>query len=232
MKLRYISAIGLSIIFSQVTIAKETQELSKIDKQSYSIGYNYVQLLKRQGIEIELPFLIKAIEDVFYNNKPLLSEDEVKQNLQDIKKEMMAKQQEKSEQQAQINLAEGQTFLAENASKDGVVSLASGLQYKVITEGTGKTPSATDKVTTHYEGTLINGTVFDSSYKRGQPATFPVNGVIKGWTEALQLMQEGAKWQLFIPSDLAYGGRGAAGGKIGPNAILIFDIELISIAKK
>jgi len=139
-----------------------------------------------------------------------------------------AQQQAKHAQQAPKNLKEGEAFLVENAKKEGVVTLESGLQYQVITPGTGNAPKATDKVTTHYRGTLIDGTEFDSSYKRGQPATFPVKGVIAGWTEALQLMKVGAKWQLFIPANLAYGKRGA-GGKIGPNATLIFDIELISI---
>jgi len=126
------------------------------------------------------------------------------------------------------NKADGEKFLAENAKNEGVKSLPSGLQYKEITPGKGKSPKATDTVTTHYKGTLIDGTEFDSSYKRGEPATFPVSGVISGWTEALQLMKEGAKWQLFIPSDLAYGERGA-GRDIGPNATLIFEVELISV---
>ena len=130
--------------------------------------------------------------------------------------------------EADKNMKEGETFLAENKNKEGVVTLPSGLQYKVITAGAGPTPKLTDTVTTHYRGTLIDGTEFDSSYKRNQPATFQVNGVIAGWTEALQLMHVGSKWQLFIPANLGYGARGA-GGKIGPNATLIFDIELLAI---
>jgi len=139
----------------------------------------------------------------------------------------MAKQTEKMTAVAGKNKKEGETFLAENMKKEGVKTLASGLQYKVITEGTGKMPKATDTVTTNYRGTLVDGTEFDSSYKRGEPATFPVNGVIAGWTEALQLMKTGAKWQLFVPSNLAYGERGT--GPIGPNAVLLFEVELISI---
>jgi len=132
------------------------------------------------------------------------------------------------QQLADKNQKEGEVFLAENKKKKGVITLPSGLQYQVIKEGTGKIPKATDTVTTHYRGTLIDGTEFDSSYKRGEPASFPVNGVIKGWTEALQLMKVGSKWQLFIPSNLAYGPQGA-GQAIGPNATLIFEIELLSI---
>ena len=143
----------------------------------------------------------------------------------------MAKQQEKAQQLGLANKKEGEEFLAANKSKEGVVTLPSGLQYKVLKEGTGPKPSATDSVACNYRGTLINGTEFDSSYKRGQPATFAVNGVIKGWTEALQLMPVGSKWQLFIPADLAYGERGA-GADIGPNSTLIFEVELLSIQAK
>jgi FKBP-type peptidyl-prolyl cis-trans isomerase FklB len=144
-----------------------------------------------------------------------------------FKEEMTKKQEEAMKKAAEKNKKDGAAFLAENKKKEGVVTLPSGLQYKIITQGTGNTPKATDTVTVNYRGSLVDGTEFDSSYKRGQPATFPVNGVIKGWTEALQLMKEGAKWQLFIPSDLAYGEKGA-GNVIGPNATLIFDVELIS----
>jgi len=157
-----------------------------------------------------------------------MTEQEIQETLKTFQQEMAAKQAEKTKQLAEINKKEGEAFLAENKKKEGVKTLPSGLQYKILTEGSGKTPKETDTVTTHYRGTLIDGTEFDSSFKRGQPASFTVNGVIKGWTEALQLMKEGSKWQLFIPSDLAYGDRGA-GGQIGPHATLIFEVELISI---
>jgi FKBP-type peptidyl-prolyl cis-trans isomerase FklB len=140
----------------------------------------------------------------------------------------MAKQAETMQKLSEKNKADGEKFLAENAKKEGVKTLPSGLQYREITPGKGKSPKDTDTVSTHYKGTLIDGTEFDSSYKRGEPVTFPVSGVIAGWTEALQLMKEGAKWQLFIPSNLAYGDRGA-GREIGPNATLIFEVELISV---
>ena len=146
----------------------------------------------------------------------------------ELQKELMEKQAERNKQLAEKNKTEGEAFLAQNSKKEGVKTLPSGLQYKVIKEGTGKTPKADDTVVTNYRGTSIDGTEFDSSYKRGQPATFPVKGVIAGWTEALQLMKEGSKWELFIPSNLAYGERGA-GNFIGPNAALVFEIELITV---
>jgi len=229
MKRRGIALLTLGLLMTQVS-AEETQKpLDEADKFSYTIGYQIGTNLKQQGIEINQESLVKGIADVFANQQPpRFSESEMKQTLSDFKKERVAKMQAEREQQASKNLKEGEAFLADNAKKEGVVTLASGLQYQVITPGTGNTPKATDKVITHYRGTLIDGTEFDSSYKRGNPATFPVKGVIAGWTEALQLMKEGAKWQLFVPENLAYGKRGA-GGKIGPNATLIFEIELISI---
>jgi FKBP-type peptidyl-prolyl cis-trans isomerase FklB len=148
-----------------------------------------------------------------------------------LQEETRKKQAEKAQQMGAANKTEGETFLAANKNKEGVITLPSGLQYKILQAGTGPKPAATDSVVCNYRGTLINGTEFDSSYKRGQPATFPVNGVIKGWTEALQLMPVGSKWQLFVPAQLAYGDRGA-GADIGPNATLIFEVELLSIQAK
>jgi len=228
MKLRCIAIFSLGLLTTQVSAEDTQKPMSKADKLGYSIGYNIANSLKQQGIEINQELLLKGIADVFSGKKPLLSEQEVQQNLNAFRTERKAKMQKARKQQVRKNMAQGEAFLAENAKKEGVVTLPSGLQYKEINPGTGNTPKSTDKVTTHYRGTLIDGTEFDSSYARDEPATFPVNGVIAGWTEALQLMQVGAKWQLFIPSDLAYGKRGA-GGKIAPNATLIFDIELLSI---
>ncbi len=202
--------------------------MSQTDKLSYSIGHNIGKSFKQQEIAINIEVFVKAIQDVMSDQKPILSEQEVKDVMLTFKKEKFAKMAAERKQEGEKNLKEGKAFLEENANKEGVVTLTSGLQYKVITLGTGQKPKVTDKVTTHYSGTLIDGTEFDSSYKRNKPSTFPVKGVIAGWTEALQLMKEGAKWQLFIPSNLAYGERGSR-GKIGSNATLIFDIELISI---
>jgi FKBP-type peptidyl-prolyl cis-trans isomerase FklB len=201
------------------------------DKISYAIGMNMAKNLQRQSLDVEPDVVSRGLKDVLAGNKTLLTEDEAKATLTTLQNDMRAKQQEKVQQVGQANKKEGEDFLTANKGKDGVVTLPSGLQYKVLKEGTGPKPSASDSVVCNYRGTLINGTEFDSSYKRGQPATFPVSGVIKGWTEALQLMSVGSKWQLFIPPSLAYGERGA-GADIGPNATLIFEVELISIQGK
>jgi len=232
MKLRFIPP--LTILFMAAQVSAEPQTLTApVDQLSYSFGYSIGNNLKKQDIEINPENLIKGLQDAFSaTTKPLLSQQQMDEVMKAFQKERFRQQIEERKASASQNLKEGEAFLAENAKKPGVTVLASGLQYKVITPGTGKMPKADDKVTTNYQGRLINGTEFDSSYKRGKPATFPVNGVIAGWREALQLMKEGAKWQLFIPAKLAYGERGTPGGNIGPNATLIFEIELLSIVKK
>jgi FKBP-type peptidyl-prolyl cis-trans isomerase FklB len=194
------------------------------EKISYIIGRDMAANLKKQGIEIEAESFVKGLKEVIAGQPSSLSDQEIQMAMMALQQEMTQKQSAKGGENQQA----GEAFLAENKNKEGVKTLPSGLQYQVLQEGTGKSPAASDKVTTHYHGTLIDGTVFDSSYERGQPATFPVNGVIAGWTEALQLMKEGAKWRLFIPSNLAYGAQGA-GDAIGPNSALIFDVELISV---
>lgn len=194
------------------------------EKISYIIGRDMATNLKKQGIDIESEPFVKGMKEVLEGKPSTLSQDEVQQAMMALQQEMAQKQNSSGSDNKQA----GEAFLAENKNKEGVQTLPSGLQYQVLKEGTGKSPSASDTVTTHYHGTLIDGTVFDSSYERGQPATFPVNGVIAGWTEALQLMKEGSKWRLFIPSNLAYGGQGA-GEDIGPNSTLIFDVELLSV---
>jgi len=201
-------------------------------KASYAIGMNWGTGLHRQNIDVDSAALIQGMKDALADGKTLLTEDEARAALMQLQKEVQEKQQAKAAAEGDANKKEGEAFLAANKSKEGVVTLPSGLQYKILKEGTGPKPTATDSVVCNYKGTLINGTEFDSSYKRGEPATFPVTGVIKGWTEALQLMPVGSKWQLFIPSDLAYGPRGTPGGPIGPNATLIFEVELISIKDK
>jgi len=201
------------------------------EKISYIIGMDIGGNFKKQSIDIDPDIMARGIKDGFSGAKPLLSEQEAREVMTAFDKEMKVKQEAAQKAAGEKNKKEGEVFLAENKKKEGVKILPSGLQYKVIKPGTGKKPAATDTVTTHYKGTLIDGTEFDSSYKRGKPATFPVNGVIPGWTEALQLMEEGAQWQLFIPSNLAYGERGA-GRVIGPHATLIFEVELISIQEK
>ncbi len=198
------------------------------DKVSYAIGLDVGGAMKKQSIDVNTDIFMRGLKDALSGGPKLMTDEEVKETMTAFSHEMAAKQKEAMKKLGEKNKQEGEAFLAENKKKEGVKTLPSGLQYKVITEGSGKTPKASDTVTVNYRGTLIDGTEFDSSYKRGQPATFPVNGVIKGWTEALQLMKEGAKWQIFIPSDLAYGDKGA-GNVIGPNAALIFDVELISV---
>jgi FKBP-type peptidyl-prolyl cis-trans isomerase FklB len=214
-------------VYGEETSPLKTQK----DKVSYSIGTDIGNNLKKQSIDIDPDIVAKGVKDAYTGGKPLMSESEIRETMEAFRKEMMAKLQERQKTLSEKNKKEGEAFLAENAKKEGVKTLPSGLQYKVITEGTGKTPQATDTVSVNYKGTLIDGTEFDSSYRRGQPATFPVKGVIPGWTEALQLMKEGAKWQLFIPSKLGYGEVGA-GSQIGPNATLIFEVELISIKQE
>jgi FKBP-type peptidyl-prolyl cis-trans isomerase len=201
------------------------------DKISYAIGMNVGANLHKQAVDVDPAVLLQGLKDGIAGSKPLLSEEEARAVLMQLQEETRKKQAEKAQQMGAANKTEGETFLAANKNKEGVITLPSGLQYKILQAGTGPKPAATDSVVCNYRGTLINGTEFDSSYKRGQPATFPVNGVIKGWTEALQLMPVGSKWQLFIPAQLAYGERGA-GPDIGPNATLIFEIELLSIQGK
>ena len=229
MKRRLAMAMCGVVALSGASFAADAPEL-KTDKEkiSYSIGMDIGGNLKRGSVEVDPDLLAKGLKDSYVGGKTILTEDQARQAIADFQKTLMAKQAETMRILSEKNKADGEKFLAENAKKEGVKILPSGLQYREITPGKGKSPKTSDNVTTHYKGTLIDGTEFDSSYKRGEPVTFPVSGVIAGWTEALQLMKEGAKWQLFVPSNLAYGERGA-GQVIGPNATLIFEVELISV---
>jgi|SRR3984957_7577120 FKBP-type peptidyl-prolyl cis-trans isomerase FklB len=205
------------------------------DKLSYALGMNVgrglAQKMKSDSLDISNPIFLRAMKDALSGVKPLLTEDEEKAQLEKLDANLRSKQEAKMAMAGDVNKAKGDAFLAANKTKDGVITLPSGLQYKIISPGTGPKPSASDTVSANYRGTLIDGTEFDASAKHGGPQSFPVNQVIPGWTEALQLMPVGSKWQLYIPSDLAYGSRGA-GGAIGPNSTLIFDIELVSIQGK
>jgi FKBP-type peptidyl-prolyl cis-trans isomerase FklB len=228
----YLIAGFCVLLLTSSAVAQENFVLkSEKEKISYSIGVEIGNTLKKQALDIEPEILVKGIKDVLAGAKMSMTEEEVIETLTSFKKDFVAKKQELAKQLADKNKKEGGAFLAENQKKEGVKTLPSGLQYKVIKSGTGKKPKPDDTVTTHYRGSLIDGTEFDSSYRRGKPVTFPVNGVIPGWTEALQLMEEGAKWELFVPSNLAYGEQGA-GNEIGPHATLIFEVELISVQEK
>jgi FKBP-type peptidyl-prolyl cis-trans isomerase FklB len=205
------------------------------EKFSYALGMNtgkrMADSLNKQSVPFDAAILARGMKDALAGGKTLLTDEQAQAVLTEVRNELQKKQQEKQQEASAANKKEGEAFLAGNKTKEGIVTLPSGLQYKIMKEGTGPKPTASDSVVCNYRGTLINGTEFDSSYKRGQPATFPVNGVIKGWTEALQLMPVGSKWQLFVPADLAYGDRGA-GADIGPDATLIFEVELLSIEDK
>lgn len=221
------AALTLAALTTTVTLAQDTPLESTKDKVSYAIGLDIGKNLKAQDIEADPTTIARGIKDALGDAKPLLTDEQIREIFTTFQAELQAKRAERMKVEGEKNLKEGAAFLEANKAKEGVKTLPSGLQYKEITPGTGATPKATDNVTTHYKGTLIDGTEFDSSYKRGEPATFPVNGVIKGWTEALQLMKEGGKWQLFIPAELAYGEQGRPG--IPPNSVLLFDIELVKV---
>jgi len=201
------------------------------DKVSYALGMNLGANLKRDSVDIDTAIFVRALKDTVAGGKTLLTDSEARAALTQLQTVVRNKQMEKMKVAGEANKKEGDSFLAANKTKDGIVTLPSGLEYKILTQGTGPKPAATDTVVCNYRGTLINGTEFDSSYKRGQPATFPVTGVIKGWTEALQLMPVGSKWQLFLPAELAYGERGPS-PEIGPNSTLVFEVELLSIQAK
>jgi len=214
---------------TQPVLTLKTQK----DKVSYALGANLGMNLHNQSVDVDTAIVLRGLKDALAGGKLLLTDDEAKAALTQLQTDLRNKQMEKMKEAADLNKKAGTYFLEANKAKEGVVTLPSGLQYKILTAGTGPKPAATDTVSCNYRGTLLDGTEFDSSYKRGQPASFPVTGVIKGWTEALQLMPVGSKWQLYIPSDLAYGDRGAdPRSGIGPGATLIFEVELLSIQDK
>jgi len=223
-------AVLAGILFMvSISFAEEDAVLkNEKDRLSYAIGMDIGNGLQRQNIDLNPEIVAQGIWDSLSGGKTLMTEQEYRDTMTAFKQELSKKQMEQMQELSEKNKKDGENFLAENKTREGIITLPSGLQYKIIQTGTGKTPMSSDTVTVNYRGTLIDGTEFDSSYRRGQPASFPVKGVIPGWTEALQLMKEGAKWELYIPSNLAYGERGA-GRNIGPNSTLIFEVELISV---
>jgi len=217
------------LTFTHPCSAAEPVELKDQNaKANYSIGYQIGGDFRRQGVEITPEVLISGVEDALSGAESRMTDEEMRNTLVSLKQRTSSAEQEAGQQSVQDNLARGEAFLAENATREGVTTLPSGLQYKVIEAGSGPSPKRTDQVTVHYRGTLIDGTEFDSSYSRNQPATFRLDRVIPGWTEGLQLMQQGAKWQLYIPAGLAYGESGS-GARIPPNSALVFDVELIKV---
>ena len=206
----------------------EAPPAAQRDMASYAIGLDVGRNLKGAGPEINMEMLIKGIRDAFGNQKPMFSDEERTAAMTAFQAEVQQKRQQAMQAAGEQNKKAGAAFLAENKKKPGVVTLPDGLQYRILKEGAGKKPTETDTVEVQYRGTLLNGTEFDSSYKRGQPATFALGGIIPGWREALTRMPVGSKWELYIPPQLAYGERGA-GGLIGPNATLIFEVELLGI---
>lgn len=231
MNIRYLVIVLMLFSVSQVN-AQETQKrkIPKTEKEriSYVIGVNAVNNFKSRGDDFDLEMVIQGLRDAYSGNKLLISEEESSEILDAYRKKQLQKQIEATTILAEKNKKEGDAFLAENKTKEGVVTLASGLQYKIIKAGEGNKPVDSNTVRVHYRGTLLDETEFDNSFKRGQPNSFSLAGIIPGWSEALKLMPVGSKWQLFIPPDLAYGAKGA-GNAIGPNATLIFEVELLAI---
>ena len=224
-----IAVIGLTMTSFVVQAGDKSELKDENELINYSLGYQIGGDLKRQQVEVDREALLRGIEDAVSGTEAVMSQDAMRTTLIELKRKVVAQQREERATAARKNLEAGEAFLAANAKKSGVVSLPSGLQYRVIEEGTGKKPRTVDSVTVHYRGTLIDGAEFDSSYSRNKPATFRVDRVVDGWREALPMMKEGAKWELLLPAGLAYGPKGA--GKIPPNSALIFEVELISIVE-
>jgi FKBP-type peptidyl-prolyl cis-trans isomerase FklB len=228
MRRAVVAATCAAFLVCQSGGQEKAQLKTKKDSLSYSLGVNIGKNFKQQSIDIDPNVLAGGIKDALSGGQTALTEEQVRSVVAALETELMAKQQEAMRALGEKNKRDGAVFLSENKKKTGVVTLPSGLQYKVLTKGTGKKPKATQTVTVNYRGTFLDGTEFDNSYTRGEPATFAVNGVIKGWTEALQLMPAGSKWQLYVPPELAYGEHGA-GQVIPPQSTLIFEVELLSV---
>ena len=226
--MRWILTLVLLVLPALASAQDAPALKSEKEKLSYAMGLDLGTQLKSRSVEIDPDVFVRALKDALSGAKTLMTDAEAKAVITELQKAMLVKQAAEAKAAGEKNMKEGDAFMAANKTKEGVVTLASGVQYKVLSPGTGKQPTLEDTVVCQYRGTLIDGKEFDSSYKRGQPATFPVNKVIKGWTEALQLMPVGSKWQVVIPPALAYGERGA-GADIGPNATLIFEIELVAV---
>ena len=231
MKMKLVAAAVMGLAMSTAIVAADATVLNTdLDKLSYSVGIDLGKNLKRQSIEINPTIMAKGIQDGMLGGAMLMTDQQMKDSLAKFQKDLMAKHAAEADKQGAVNKTKGDAFLSQNKAKPGVVVLPSGLQYKIITNGTGSKPGKEDEVTVEYTGTLIDGTVFDSTDKAGKPAAFKVTQVIPGWTEALQLMPTGSTWEIYVPSNLAYGPR-SVGGPIGPNETLVFNVHLISVKK-
>ncbi|MFY9972787.1 MAG: FKBP-type peptidyl-prolyl cis-trans isomerase [Chromatiaceae bacterium] len=227
--MRITTLLGVAALASSVSLGAMADELKLEDETArinYSLGYQIGGDFKRQGLEMNPAAVTKGIEDALSDAVPLMTPEEIQTTLTELKRKLVAQQKQKAEEQTATLKAESAKFLEENAKQEGVLVTESGLQYQIIEPGTGKTPTPTDKVTVNYQGTLVDGKEFDSSYKRGKPISFKLDGVVKGWTEGLQLIKEGGKIKLFIPPELAYGDRGPLAHRA-----LIFDVELLSVGE-
>ncbi|OGW40785.1 MAG: hypothetical protein A2Y97_03810 [Nitrospirae bacterium RBG_13_39_12] len=227
MRRTFLIILGVTLLLSVCWAEEQVPPQEQKARDSYSLGYDFGNNLKRQGVDVDPDVLLSAVREGLEGKKPALSPEEIRDTLLQLRKNLMVLQDRRFRELAAKNMEQGKAFLEANKAKEGVKVLPSGLQYKVMKEGEGPIPKATDSVTLHYRGTLIDGKEFDSSYSRGEPATLNLVGVIKGWQEALQLMKTGSKWQIFVPADLAYGQRQF--GRIPPNSALIFELELLSI---
>lgn len=228
MKRTWIVVVGLTLLAARASAEEAPVLKTQQDKVSYSIGVEAGRNYKRMGVEVDADLLVKGLRDALSSDKLLMTDEEIRATMTAYQAELRQKQAQATRLAAENNKKAGEAFLTDNKTKEGVVTLPSGLQYKILKVGDGKTPTEADTVECNYRGTLIDGTEFDSSHRRGQPATFKAAGVIPGWKEALKLMPVGSKWQLFVPHQLAYGERGV-GRDIGPNATLIFEVELLAI---
>jgi FKBP-type peptidyl-prolyl cis-trans isomerase FklB len=228
MKTFHVIPFGLLLLACQSKTQQTVQLNTQLDSMSYMIGMDIGKNLKAQSIEVNADVLAQGLKDVLGDKRTQLTDEQMQVLATEFQNQMVARREKTMREQSERNKKEGDTFLAENKKKQGVITLASGLQYKILKKGTGRKPKETETVTVHYRGRLIDGTEFDSSFKRGEPATFPVNGVIRGWTEVLKLMPVGSTWEVYLPPELAYGEQGV-GQVIGPNQTLIFEIELLSI---
>jgi FKBP-type peptidyl-prolyl cis-trans isomerase FklB len=228
MRYLFTTIVSVGLLLGICQAAEKIELKDQKERESYSFGYQFGQALKAQGIDLDLDTYLSGVRDALSAKEPSMSADEIRAAINGVQQRVMAEREKALKEQSEKNLSAGKSFLAENGKKEGVKMLPSGLEYRIIAEGDGPIPKPDEIVTVHYRGSLLDGTEFDSSYKQGEPVTFPLQGIIAGWSEVLQLMKTGSKWQIFLPPELAYGER-SPGPAIPPNSTLIFEIELIAV---